>query len=434
METPRMAVAQATQQRSTFGGSRGRTMMRARAYALWGASCWLVACSGKDETSAVDTGMAAMPGMDMPASTAVGGDTAGIVFTATQVERGGIAWEPLGLGTVSTTAAIPGQILPNEDRTARLGAPAGGRVLAVRVAPGDRVTSGQVLAVLQSPEAGVAQADLAKAQAEVTSQQAQAAYAKAARDRAERLLALKAIPRQEYERAVADDELARAALSQAEAELRRARGTAEQLGAASSSSGEIVIRSPLAGVVLARTAVPGTVVEAGAPLVVVTDPSTLWLSINAPEALASLFSIGGVLRFTVPAAPTDTFAARVTAVGAGLDPETRTLPIRGLITSGTRILKPEMLASIDAGSPSGRAAALVPEDAVQQLDGTSVVFIAQPDTAGSVRFVARKVEIGRRGGGRVAIVHGLSAGELVVIRGALTVKAQLKKGSMPMEM
>jgi multidrug efflux pump subunit AcrA (membrane-fusion protein) len=64
----------------------------------------------------------------------------------------------------------------------------------------------------------------------------------------------------------------------------------------------------------------------------------------------------------------------------------------------------------------------------------TVVFIARPDTAGGARFIARKVEIGARGGGSVTVIHGLSTGDLVVTRGALTVKAQLKKGSMPMEM
>ena len=439
METPRMASVHMGQQESAFTIPARRNVHRTDVFALL-ASIFVIAACSKGSEAEPDTSMAGMPGMDMPATTELTADSASgalpaeVVFSPIQIERGGIKWEPLAVGSSAATATIPGQIIPNEDRTARLGAPAGGRVVAVRVAPGDRVAVGQVLATLQSPEAGMAQADLAKARAEVNSQQAQATYAKAARDRAERLLALKAIPRQEYERAVADDELARAALSQAEAELRRAQSTAEQLGAASSSNGEIVLRSPLAGVVLTRTAVPGSVVEAGAPLVVVTDPSTLWLSISSPEKLASLFRVGGLLRFSVPAYPSDTFTARITAVGAGLDAETRTLPVRGLITSGMRQLKPEMLASVTAGGTAGSSVMLVPEDAVQLIDGTTVVFIARPDTAGGARFIARKVEIGGRGGGSVTVIHGLSTGDLVVTRGALTVKAQLKKGSMPMEM
>jgi cobalt-zinc-cadmium efflux system membrane fusion protein len=267
----------------------------------------------------------------------------------------------------------------------------------------------------------MAQSDLEKARA-------QASYARSARERAERLLALKAIPQQDYDRALADDELA-------SAELRRAKSVAEQIGAAASPTGEIAIRSPLNGVVLARTAVPGTVIDAGAPLVVVTDPSTLWLSIDAPENFASLFRVGASLRFTVPAYPADTFSARIDAIGAGLDPSTRTLPIRGVIRNRGERLKPEMLASVSAASGGVISAPSVPEDAVQLLDGKSVIFVAYPDRIGGAHFVPRIVQLGSRSGGRLAITQGLVAGDLVVTRGALAIKAQLKKGAMPaMEM
>ena len=197
----------------------------------------------------------------------------------------------------------------------------------------------------------------------------------------------------------------------------------------------MAIRSPLNGVVLARTAVPGTGVEIGAPLVIVTDPSTLWLAIDAPENLASLFRVGAQLRFTVPAYPADTFSARIDAIGAGLDPSTRTLPIRGVLRNQGERLKPEMLASVSAAGGNAAQAPSVPEDAVQLLDGKTVVFIAHPDASGGAHFVPQNVQVGSRSGGRIAITQGLTAGDLVVTRGALAIKAQIKKGAMPeMEM
>jgi membrane fusion protein, heavy metal efflux system len=417
----------------------------------WTMCAVVVGCSGGDvkpaeQAKTGDSAMAdmpGMPGMPMPrddsargeAQTAAGASKAEVTFTAAQVQHGGVRWEPVAVGTASAAATLPGQLVPNEDRTARLGATGTGRVVAVRVRPGDRVSRGQVLVTLVSPEAGMAQSDVAKAQAEVSSRRAQAAYAKSARERAERLLTLKAIPRQDYERAVADDELARAALLQADAELRRARSTAEQLGAGASASGEIAIRSPLAGVVLSRSAMPGTVVEAGAPLAIVTDPTSLWLSIDAPEKLAALFRVGRPLRFTVPAYPGDTLWARTDAVGAGLDPGTRTLPVRGVVANGDGRLKPEMLANVLVEGGQTLAAVLVPEDAVQLLDGKPVVFVAHPDGKGGAHFVARAVEVASRAGGRVIVTRGLTPGDVVVTRGAFAVKAQIKKGSMPeMEM
>jgi membrane fusion protein, heavy metal efflux system len=378
--------------------------------------------STPDSASAASAdAMADMPGMK----------TGELIFTAAQVEHGRIRWAPAEAGSDAQAIALPGQLLPNEDRTVRLGAPAGGRIIAVPVRPGDRVMRGRLLVTLQSPEAGVAQSDLAKAEAEAVSRQAQAQYAQSVRARAERLLALKAIPRQEYERALADEELARAGLAQSQAELRRARSTAEQLGVSASASGLIELRSPQQGVVLVRTAVPGAVVGAGTSLVVVTDPSSLWLVVNAPEQAAGLFRIGGRLRFTVPAFPADTFAAPVDAVGAGLDPATRTLSIRATFKNPGSRLKPEMLATVLVRGENGASATLVPADAVQLINGHPTVFVAFPDGKGGARFEARTVRVTPAGGGRVAVIAGLLARELIAIQGAFALKAELQKTTMP---
>jgi cobalt-zinc-cadmium efflux system membrane fusion protein len=359
-----------------------------------------------------------------------------MTFSAAQVQHGAVRWAPVVAGTSAGTATIPGELTVNEDRTARLGAPGRGRVLAVRAQPGQQVARGQVLVTLQSAEAGVAQSDVAKASAEVTSRRAGAKYAASARARAERLLVLKAIPRQDYERAIADDEQAQAALSQATAELRRAHSAAQQMGASgASASGEIVLRSPLAGVVLERSAQPGAVVEAGAPLVLVTDPATLWLQIKAAEAQAGLFRRGGSLGFRVPAYPTERFTARIDAVGAGLDPATRTLGVRATVANTNGRLKPSMLATVEVEGGARVTAMLLPDDAVQLVDGKPNVFIARPDAKGGARLERRVVELGARSGGRVAVTRGLASGDVVVVAGAFAVKAEFQKGAMPdMEM
>lgn len=364
------------------------------------------------------------------------GPVAEITFSAAQVRHGGVRWGPVTMGSAAGTASVPGELTVNEDRTARLGAPGRGRIIAVLVQPGDRVSKGQLLVRMQSADAGMAQADVSKAAAEVTSRRAQAQYASSARARAERLLALQAIPRQDYDRAIADDEQARAALQQADAELRRARSTADLMGASGASApGEVVLRSPLSGVVLARPAQPGTVVDAGAPLVTVTDPSTLWLQVKAPEQLSPLFRRGSPLRFTVPAYPTDSFTARTDAVGAGLDPDTRTLAVRGVAHNVNGRLKPEMLATVLVDGGQRTTAALVPEAAVQLLDGKPVVFIVHPGAKGGARLERRDVEVGSRANGQVAVRRGLAAGDVVVTTGAFAVKAEFQRRVMPrMEM
>jgi cobalt-zinc-cadmium efflux system membrane fusion protein len=418
-------------------------MIRVRSIVLAVGGALAVACSrGAPErkvqgTTADSSAMANMPGM------ASADSNQEIALTAAQVAHGGVEWASAGTrmdagpGSMST---LPGQLIPNEDQTARLGAPAQGRVLAVRVSPGDRVRKGQVLVTLQSPAAAMAQADLSKAASTVNSKRAQASFAKSARDRADRLLVLKAIPRQDYERAIADDQLAAAELSQAEAELQRSRMTASALGATDASEGEIALRSPQNGVVLERTAAPGAVVETGLPLVVVTDPLQLWLTVNAPETVIGVIRTGMSLRFTVPAYPADTFTARVTAVGAGLDADTRTLPLRATVANPAGRLKPAMLASVSLPNTTAALSKegshiVLPADAVQLLRGIPVVFLVMPDGAGGARFMARRVEAGGSTAGKLIIAKGIAAGDLVVVQGAFAVKAAIEKGKMPkMEM
>ncbi len=382
--------------------------------------------------------MADMPGMARAVPGAIDSGAARpsqVTFTAAQIQHGGVQWGPVAMAPAVGTATVPGELTPNEDRTVRLGAPARGRVLSVAVRPGDRVSAGASLVTLQSPEAGMAQADVAKAEAEVTSRRSEAQYATSARARADRLLVLKAIPRQEYERAIADDDHARTALAQAEAEAQRARTTAQQLGAAGTAAGEMVVRAPAAGVVLARDATPGAVVDAGAPLVVITDPSTLWLTIAASEPVSALFHRGGQLRFTVPAYPADTFAARVDAVGAGLDPATRTLGVRAIIANAGNRLKPQMFTTVIVDGAASGSAADVPDEAVQLIQGKPCVFLVSTAANGAAQFTRRDVVIGARRNGRVAVLAGVRAGDLVVTSGAFAVKAALEKGTMPkMEM
>ena len=411
---------------------RNRVMLVSVAIALIAAG---VSCNRNSDRTreSVSDSTSAMTGMPMDTATRV--DTSSITFTAAQIAHGKIQWGPAALGESSASAVIPGTIIPNENRTARLSAPAEGRVVTVRVQPGDRVGRGQILVSLVGPGAGSAQSDVSKAAAQVTAARAQAGYARAARDRAERLLRLKAIPTQDYERAVADDESANASLTQAIAEQRRAISSAENLGAGTSPTGEMVLRSPLSGVVLSRSAQPGAVVGAGTQLVSVTDPTSLWLQVNAPEKLASLFRVGGILHFTVPAYPADKFDARVAAVGAALDADSRTLLVRATVLNGNQKLKPEMLASVWVEGETRTTVPLVPEEAIQLLDGRPTVFIAKPNNLGGATFVRRAVEIGARTGSTVAVTRGLAPGELVVTAGAFSVKAEIQKRSMPdMEM
>lgn len=401
---------------------RMRAAAPAGSIATVSALAVLAACGGSPGGASETTATS-----DSAAATAT--SRAAVAFTAAQVQHGGVRWGPVVASEVAFASELPGQLVPNEDQTARLGAPSQGRVLTVHVRPGERVSRGQALVTLQSQAASAAAADQGKAMAELASRRAAATYARAAKERADRLLAIKAGSRQEAERAAADDELARAALVQAEAEVARARAAVNQLGA-TSTSGAMVLRSPIAGVVLSRDARPGAVAEAGAPLVTVSDLRTLWLEVAASDRVAGALRSGAPVRFAVPAFPADTFTARIQSVGGALDTNTRTVPVRALVENPTGRLRPAMFATTWIEGGERRSAVLVPNDAVQLLGNRPVVFVARPDGAGGARFERRDVEVGAASGGQTHVLRGLQTGDTVVVAGAFAVKSEFARSKM----
>ena len=113
-----------------------------------------------------------------------------ITFTADQVSHGGVRWSAATSDSVGSRTELPGRLVPDDDHTIRLSAPLQGRVVTVHVKLGDRVTRGQPLVSLRSPEAASVRADEAKAVAELNSRNAAVNFAKRGRERAERLLEL----------------------------------------------------------------------------------------------------------------------------------------------------------------------------------------------------------------------------------------------------
>jgi membrane fusion protein, heavy metal efflux system len=410
---------------------RRRIWTSVRALVLLISALAVLSACGAKEPAAGDTSSAAGAVSTTPAAPTKSTDTSRIVtLSAAQVQHGAVRWTPVASQEGASRIEVPGQLVPNEDRTARIGAPLQSRVVAVHVQSGSRVARGQALVTLQSAEANAARAEYAKAVADLAAKRAAAAYARSARERNERLFAAKAAPRQDVERSQADDALAQSELASAQAEVSRTRATLSSLGV-STSGGSVVLRSPLDGVVLTREAVPGTVVAPGAPLVTVSDASSLWLDMSVPAASAPALTIGSRVRFGVPAFPTDTFEARVVSIAGSLDTATRALPVRAAVTSTRNRLRAAMFATVwlDAGARTQSVA--VPTKAIMLLDGRPVAFVATPLAQGAVRLERRDVVTGGDQGGITRLLDGVKPGELVVTDGAFAVKATFSRGKMP---
>ena len=124
--------------------------------------------------------------------------------------------------------------------------------------------------------------------------------------------------------------------------------------------------------------------------------------------------------------------ARITYVADNVDQELRTIRVRAEVPNTDQALKPNMyVQGFIRVQGDGEARMVVPEEAVQLLDGESVVFVQGPPEEGEahVVFEVREVVAGETlVDGRI-ILEGLEPDELVVTHGAFTLKAELTKGA-----
>ncbi|MBS3960211.1 MAG: efflux RND transporter periplasmic adaptor subunit, partial [Sandarakinorhabdus sp.] len=274
----------------------------------------------------------------------------------------------------------------------------------VLVAPGQSVRAGQALASLVSGDAATfrADADAAAAGAEA---------ARLAYQRNRNLADQGIVARQEVE-------ASRAEMLSAEANTRAARARSAAAGSPN-ASGRLSVTSPISGVVTSVQVGPGGFVPQGGVVAEVTNPARVELVFNAPPALAAQARAGSPLRVS---GPTGEFDAVVTGVAAGAGGESGATLIRARPTSGG--LPPAgsaVTGAIVTGDTQG--ALSVPSDAVQTIEGATVVFV---QVEGG--FQARPVLAGRQAGGRTEILRGLTGLERIAGTGAFLLKAELAKG------
>ena len=323
------------------------------------------------------------------------------------------------LGTVAAKAAesitieLPARLVWNEERTQRIYPAFAGRVLSLNADIGQSVNAGQVLATLASPEFGAAQADTAKAMAD-------AQVADRALARHQTLFEADVISRKELDSTEAEALRARAELARAQARTRMygsAQNVNQQLGLAATIKGVVVERNLSAG----QEVRPDQGGPGNQALFVVSDPSVLWVQIDARESDTASLKPGTKISLTLPNFPGQTFEAKITATGDFIDSNTRSIKVRAVIDNAQRVLKAEMLGTARIERKLG-AGVLVPASAVQ-LRG--IEHWAYVQTEPGV-FEPRRVKLGYEGLQEVLIVDGVQANELVVKENSLLLAREFR--------
>jgi cobalt-zinc-cadmium efflux system membrane fusion protein len=326
--------------------------------------------------------------------------------------RAHLGLEVASVQTVNPKLLLPAVVESDPARTAAVLSPLSGRLIALKVALGDRVSRGQVIAVIDSPDLAQAYNDNEKAADS-------------------RKLTEKNLARQEAQNklGVASDkdlDQARSDYAQASAEYTRTKGRLEMLGVpvgassgdpatARSAARRLLVTAPMSGSVTALNVASGNMInDPTQPLMTIADLSTVWITAMVPERDMAAVAKNQDVQVTLAAYPERVLKGKVLFLSDVIDPDSRRGKIRVAFANGDYALKPNMFATVSL-SGNARTLVVVPSSALLMNNDRTSVFVATAPWT----FERRTVEAELEEGTSVAIRSGVSAGEQVLVKGAI---------------
>lgn len=298
-----------------------------------------------------------------------------------------------------------GRLVWDENRTVRVFSPFGGRVQSIPARLGESMHAGQALAVIAAPDLGVAQSEERKAEQDDLLAQKSLA-------RVQELFDAGVAPAKDLQAAQADSARAAAERARTQARLKlygSAAGAVDQ---------RFTLRTPIAGVIVERNVNPGQELRPDAQgdkgLFVVSDPTHLWFLLDVEEANIVEVRTGAEVQIGATMLGSDTITGRITNVADFVDPQTRTVKVRGTVENPDRRVKAETYIVAELRVPSARGF-LVPTKAVYLRGEQNYVFV----DAGEGRYVRKPVKLGPNADGHQVVLEGLAADERVVVEGNL---------------
>jgi cobalt-zinc-cadmium efflux system membrane fusion protein len=340
---------------------------------------------------------------------------------------------------IAGTIVATGKILVPEDRMANIGPVHEGRLVRLYAGQGSNVTKGQKLADLESADIDQAEADYLKALADSENARrtslADLKFAQATYDRTRMLYEKSITAGKNVEAAEHDLEMAKASAASVAAQTKAALTSARRhllilglkaseidaLAGKSSLNAVFSLTSPISGIVIERNGTIGATVGSDANVFKIIDISRVWIDANVFEKDLERVRRGQEVKVSVPAFPGATFSGRVILISSVVDAETRSVKVRTEVPNPDDRLKPDMFANVQIITDLHRTAISIPQSAVLDDGGKSVVFVAEGGG-----YAKRGVNLGIQGDGRVEIIEGLQAGDKVVVKGNYLLLQQSK--------
>jgi len=324
---------------------------------------------------------------------------------------------PVSTGTETTVVhqqpdagvlEIPAKVAADPTKVVHIYPPLSGRILDLKVLPGQEVQRGQTLAMLQSGDVAQARSDFEKAKIEVL-------RADRALERGKLLLQHEVLSQADYYELEATDQADHA-------ELERTRQRIRELGFSETDTSDMAaIQSPITGTVLDLGTSTGELqrsLDNAAPIATIANLDTVWAVGDVFERDLTALKQAESVQVAVPAYPGTVLTGRIANISDAIDPVTHTLKVRVVLPNPGHRLKPEMFASLRVQGQS-HASFLVPAAAVLYEGDKTTVFVQTSPG----KYEQRNVTLGTTQGKTVEITAGLKDGDTVVTAGAAMLRA-----------
>jgi membrane fusion protein (multidrug efflux system) len=337
---------------------------------------------------------------------------------------GGIVYTKLGQFEVMGEAAANMQMPPetvtastvNEDQWEQV-VRATGSIVAVQGVTVSSEIAGRVTRI--SFESGTAveagdvllQLDTSTEEAQLASAEAAAALARTELARVRKLI---------------DRKLTSAdAVDQAEALVKE---TVAQVGVIRASIGKKTVRAPFAGRLGLRQVNLGEILREGTPIVSLQTLDPVYADFSVPQRELARLESGMQVRVHSDIAAGEVFHGEIIAINPEVDPITRNVRVRALVSNPGGQLRTGMFASVEVVLPQSRAVLAVPATSVLYAPFGDSVFVVEEqadEESGKVEKVLRQqfVRLGQERGDYIEITQGLEPGENVVSSGVFKLRS-----------
>jgi membrane fusion protein, heavy metal efflux system len=315
-----------------------------------------------------------------------------------------LAVAPAASEDQSVPVNAPGVVEADPARTINVLPPGAGRVRELKVALGERVQQGQVLALIDSP-------DLAQAYSDNDKGASAARLAAKNLNYQEQQVKLGAASQRDLESARNDN-------AQAAAEYTRSQERLRAMGADPAARGKarlMSVRAPRAGSITALMTAPGTTINDDTqPIMTLADLSVVWVTALVAEKDVPAVQNGQSAEIQLDAYPAKTLHGKVLFVAAVMEADSRRNKTRIACDNPDLQLKPNMFATVRLRAPP-QVRVVLPSSALLMNNDRTTVFVATAPWT----FERRTVQPLLEESSRVAILSGVQAGDQVVVRGGI---------------